>query len=60
MNERTDVLCGCGWGLIGIPLEDAPDHCPVCGYSFRAWEDEVDQGRIEGQEYEDITDQEDA
>ena len=37
MNERTDVLCGCGWGLLGIPLEEAPDHCPVCGFSFLAF-----------------------
>lgn len=32
--ERHDVLCGCGWGLLAVPVSEIPDHCPVCGHNF--------------------------
>jgi hypothetical protein len=28
---RHDVLCGCGWGEMGMKEEDIPHCCPVCG-----------------------------
>jgi hypothetical protein len=31
---RVDVLCGCGWGRLGIPESQVPDECPVCGHRF--------------------------
>jgi hypothetical protein len=48
MGQRTDVLCGCGWGRIGIPLDDVPQECPVCGFNFweafgAPWEHEEDE-----------------
>lgn len=27
---RVDVLCGCGWGRMGVLEEDIPAFCPVC------------------------------
>ena len=29
---KVQVLCGCGWGSLGMDEEDVPDECPVCGY----------------------------
>jgi hypothetical protein len=37
-NERVDVLCQCGWGLLSIKVEDVPQHCPLCGYLLNRWE----------------------
>lgn len=29
--RRVPVLCGCGWGSLGMPEDEVPDECPVCG-----------------------------
>jgi hypothetical protein len=34
--ERVPVLCGCGWGSLGMPTCEVPETCPVCG--FNLWE----------------------
>jgi hypothetical protein len=31
----VEVLCGCGWGQLKVSLDDAPEHCPLCGYCFQ-------------------------
>lgn len=31
---RVDVLCGCGWGRLGLPQCDVPEFCPLCGFDF--------------------------
>jgi hypothetical protein len=28
------VLCGCGWGRLGLPQCDVPEFCPLCGFDF--------------------------
>lgn len=30
-GQRVNVLCGCGYGLIGIRRKDVPHECPTCG-----------------------------
>ena len=32
--RRVDVLCGCGWGRLAIPLRSVPSACPLCGRSI--------------------------
>lgn len=34
--ERVPVLCGCGWGSLGLPECEVPENCPACGFGF--WE----------------------
>lgn len=34
--ERVPVLCGCGWGMMGLLVCRVPERCPVCGFDF--WE----------------------
>lgn len=29
--RRVNVLCGCGWGRLAIPLRSVPSACPLCG-----------------------------
>ena len=36
IEERHDVLCGCGWGILGCLESKIPQFCPVCGFDF--WE----------------------
>jgi len=31
-EDRINVLCGCGWGLLNVLESDGPDNCPVCGH----------------------------
>jgi predicted RNA-binding Zn-ribbon protein involved in translation (DUF1610 family) len=33
-EERHDVLCGCGWGLLAVRESVIPANCPMCGYQF--------------------------
>jgi hypothetical protein len=33
-EEFTDVLCGCGWGEMGVNLSSVPARCPMCGHQF--------------------------
>ena len=44
MCERVNVLCGCGWGLLSVPLDDVPEECPICdrwlGENFEITDDE--------------------
>jgi hypothetical protein len=30
-ERRIDILCGCGWGRLAIPISQRPDHCGQCG-----------------------------
>lgn len=41
LEEEThaDVLCGCGWGRLHIPVVDIPDNCPICARPLRGDED---------------------
>lgn len=32
--ERVQVLCGCGWGSLGMPACAVPELCPVCGFDL--------------------------
>ena len=32
--SNVNVLCGCGWGRLGIPESQVPQHCPMCGFDF--------------------------
>ncbi len=37
LEERHDVLCQCGWGLVNVPVSIVdPENltCPMCGYVF--------------------------
>jgi hypothetical protein len=36
MSDREDVLCGCGWGRLACPIEQIPEHCPMC--NFNLWD----------------------
>jgi len=36
-EERHDVLCQCGWGILACPESQLPDECPVCGFDFAAY-----------------------
>lgn len=33
-TKYIQVLCQCGWGNLKMKLDDAPEHCPLCGYCF--------------------------
>jgi hypothetical protein len=35
----VQVLCGCGWGSLSMPVEDVPATCPVCGQPISDGED---------------------
>lgn len=35
--RRVDVLCGCGWGRLGLPECEVPPECPVCGFDLWAY-----------------------
>lgn len=41
-NSNSDplvqVLCGCGWGSLGMPESEVPCECPLCGNTLRAAE----------------------
>ena len=30
-TRRVPVLCGCGWGNLGMLESEVPENCPVCG-----------------------------
>jgi hypothetical protein len=40
---RIDVLCGCGWGILGCAENDLPYECPNCGYIFAPAEDDSEE-----------------
>ncbi len=33
-EKRHAVLCGCGWGNMGMLESEIPDCCPVCGFDI--------------------------
>ena len=33
-EDRHDVLCQCGWGLLQVPESEIPERCPVCGHAL--------------------------
>ena len=33
-DKRQAVLCGCGWGNMGMLESEIPDCCPVCGFDI--------------------------
>lgn len=39
-RTREDVLCGCGWGILGCPVERLPESCPLCGHCFVSFGEE--------------------
>ena len=39
-SERVDWLCGCGNGLLNIPVDDVPAQCGLCGQTFPLYQDE--------------------
>lgn len=46
-EERVDVLCGCGWGQLAMPLSEIPDNCPLCGLEIGSAGD-ADEGEGAG------------
>lgn len=32
--KRHNVLCGCGWGQLGMLESEIPQHCPVCNFNL--------------------------
>ena len=38
VEERHDVLCGCGWGRLACPESEIPQFCPMCGFDFTSLE----------------------
>lgn len=49
---RVNVLCGCGWGLLGVDVSEVPAECPVCGFAF----EQPDIGEPEPPSEEDMED----
>lgn len=33
-GDRHNVLCQCGWGLLGVSQEQIPQNCPQCRFDF--------------------------
>jgi hypothetical protein len=34
--RRVPILCGCGWGHLGMLETELPEYCPRCGHDFTA------------------------
>lgn len=52
-EERVDVLCGCGWGQLAMPLSEVPKNCPLCGLGIGADGSDDGEGYDGGFECED-------
>ena len=51
-EPKHDVLCGCGWGRLGMPESEIPLHCPQCGSEVGLRGRGHSEGYYRGQQHE--------
>ena len=54
MTYKTSWLCQCGNGLLGVSVDEIPEHCNICGFPTPAVgrEEALDWWGLECVDYE--------